>query len=158
MKRLRLNEWANIAEIVSAAAVVVSLLYVGVEIGQNTAAIKAQTHLALIDFASEPEELLLTDAPMLDIVTKGESDFDKLGGIERVKFVNFTTQRMNAWEAVVKSCESGLVDEEVCAAFDGFYKDLLQQPGYKQFFSETHSRWSKSFLEHVEGIMESVSH
>jgi len=41
MKEMNVSKWAVIAEVVSAVAVVVSLIYVGSEIRQNTLAIQA---------------------------------------------------------------------------------------------------------------------
>ena len=50
MKHRTIQDWASIAEITSAIAVVVSLIYVGYELRENTRAIEAQTRQA---FASQ---------------------------------------------------------------------------------------------------------
>ena len=39
--RLKLSEWASVAEIVGAAAVIVSLVYVGYQVNDNTSAIRS---------------------------------------------------------------------------------------------------------------------
>ena len=51
---MKLSEWASVAEITSALVVVVSLVYVGFQISQNTAAVKASTHLGKL-CRSRPE-------------------------------------------------------------------------------------------------------
>jgi len=38
---LKLSEWANVAEIVGAAAVIISLIYVGYQVNDNTSAIRS---------------------------------------------------------------------------------------------------------------------
>ena len=40
---MKLSDWANVAEIVGAAAVIVTLVYVAVQIEQNTIAVEAST-------------------------------------------------------------------------------------------------------------------
>jgi hypothetical protein len=50
---MKLPEWASVAEIASALAVVVSLVNVGIQVSQNTAAVKASTHQAMIDYGRE---------------------------------------------------------------------------------------------------------
>ena len=39
--RLKLSEWASIAEIIGAIAVIVSLIYVGYQVNDNTSAIRS---------------------------------------------------------------------------------------------------------------------
>jgi hypothetical protein len=39
--RLKLSEWASVAEIVGAAAVIISLIYVGYQVNDNTSAIRS---------------------------------------------------------------------------------------------------------------------
>lgn len=63
MAKLRLSEWASIAEVIGAIGVVISLVYVGVQVSENTAEIRAanrqslalRSHTATIDFARSPE-------------------------------------------------------------------------------------------------------
>ena len=40
MRRLSLSEWASIAEIIGAVAVVLSLIYVGVQVQENTSEVR----------------------------------------------------------------------------------------------------------------------
>ena len=44
-----LSEWASIAAIVGAVATLITLVYLGVEVSQNTGAVKASTRQAMID-------------------------------------------------------------------------------------------------------------
>ncbi len=60
---MKLSEWANVAEIISAIAVVVSLLYVGYQINLNTQEIRVanrqelvtRAHTATMTWATSPE-------------------------------------------------------------------------------------------------------
>ena len=53
MRKLTLTEWANIAEVIGAIAVVASLLYVGYEIQRNTKVGLASNRQAIADRAQE---------------------------------------------------------------------------------------------------------
>ena len=50
---LRLSELAQIAEIIAAVAVIVSLLYVGMEVRRNTAATQAATYQEVVQASNE---------------------------------------------------------------------------------------------------------
>ena len=63
MTKLRLAEWASIAEVIGAIGVVISLIYVGVQVSENTDEIRAtnrqelvgRAHTATNRIASSPE-------------------------------------------------------------------------------------------------------
>jgi len=63
MTKLRLSEWASIAEVIGAIGVVLSLIYVGIQVRDNTAEIRAtnrhqliaRAHTAVFVVASSPE-------------------------------------------------------------------------------------------------------
>ncbi len=58
MKEINVSKWAVIAEVVSAVAVVVSLIYVGSEIRQNTLAIQDGSHQASLALTHDLESKL----------------------------------------------------------------------------------------------------
>lgn len=63
MSKLSLTEWAEIAEVVGAIAVVISLIYVGIQVSENTDEIRAsnrqqlvgRAHVATNNIATTPE-------------------------------------------------------------------------------------------------------
>ena len=75
---MKLSEWAHVAEITSAIAVVVSLIYIGLEVSQNTVAVKANTHQSMVDYGREQSEILLTNETLADLVEKGERNPETL--------------------------------------------------------------------------------
>jgi hypothetical protein len=148
---MKLSDWANIAEIASAIAVVVSLVYVGLEIGQNTTAVKASTHQAMLDFGREQSEVLVTDSALSNLVQKGEYSPDTLTAHERRQFYEFTTWRMAMWENAFVNHESGLVDDSMWLAWDGYFRLLTSdRPGYTQFWRDNRSGYHSHFMAHID--------
>jgi hypothetical protein len=150
---MKLSEWANVAEIASALAVVVSLVYVGVEVGQNTAAVKASTHQAMIDYGREQSEILVTNASLADFVEQGERDPGSLTPHERRQFYEFTTWRMAMWELSFLNHEAGLVDGEMWRAWDAYYRFLVSgKPGYREFWRDNGPAYDSRFIDHVHSV------
>jgi hypothetical protein len=148
---MKLSEWASIAEIASAAAVVVSLIYVGVEVSQNTAAVKASTQQAMIDYGREQSEILVTDDRLADLVSRGEESPGSLTPHERRQFYEFTTWRLSMWELSFLNHRSGLIDEEMWLAWDGYYRLLVSdRAGYRAFWSDTRPQWDPRFMAHID--------
>jgi hypothetical protein len=73
---MKLKQWALVAEVVSAVAVVVSLIYVGYQIDQNTKEIRASNRQELVNRAVDTTRALATNLEVAGIIAKarkGES-------------------------------------------------------------------------------------
>ncbi len=152
---MKLSEWASVAEIGSAIAVVVTLIYIGLEINQNTAAVIADTRQAMIDYGREQSEVLLTDTILAALVDKAETDPSSLTPHERSQFYEFTTWRMAMWELSFLNHEVGLVDDEMWLAWDGYYRLLVfDKPGYVDFWRDNRTAYDARFQNHVDVVME----
>jgi hypothetical protein len=148
---MRLSDWANVAEIVGAMAVIVTLAYVAVQIEQNTIAVEASTRQGRLDFGWQQTELLITQPGLAQLVMEAEQNANALNDEERLLFYEFTTWRMATWELTYQEYVDGLIDEETWAAWDGYYMLFVEgKPGYRKFFSDTRPQWDVRFMAHVE--------
>lgn len=84
MRSLKLNEWAHVAEIVSAIAVVVSLLYVGYQIKLNTQEIRAANRQQLVNRAHTAVISWATSSELAGLIVKSRNG-EPLSDVERVQ-------------------------------------------------------------------------
>ena len=148
---MKLSDWAHVAEIVGAAAVIVTLAYLAVQIEQNTVAVEASTRQGRLDFGWQQTELLITRPDLAKLVMEGEQSVDVLNDEERLVFYEFTTWRMATWELTYLEYIDGLIDEETWAAWNGYYMLFVEgKPGYRKFFSDTRPQWDSRFMVHVD--------
>ena len=110
---MKLSEWANVAEIVSAVAIIGSLVYIAVQIDQNTVAIEASTQQGRLDFGREQAELLITEPGLAKFVIEAEKDARTLTEEEQLLFYEFTTWRLATWEIAYMANIEGIMDEEM---------------------------------------------
>jgi hypothetical protein len=68
--KLKLSDWASLAEVVSAIAVVISILYLGYQIRENTNEVRASSRQQLISRAHSSVFALATNPELSEIVTK----------------------------------------------------------------------------------------
>ena len=71
MKKLSLSEWASIAEVVGAIAVVISLVYVGIQIDANTAEIRATNRQQLVNRSAEATQNAASNPQLAAALVKG---------------------------------------------------------------------------------------
>src|SRR5262245_29238038 len=148
---MKLSDWANVAEIASAVAVALSLVYLAVGIRQNTTAVMASTHQAMLDYGREQSELLISNSEVARLVTIGESDPHQLTRVERIQFYEFTTWRFATWETAFLNHEAGLIDSEEWGHWDAYFRLLtVGKPGYQEFWRDNRSGYDREVMDHVD--------
>lgn len=85
-RRSRLTEIADLAEIVAAGAVILSLVYFGREVRQNTAATEGATYQEIIRASNEYLLTLATDSSLAAIVSRAGSDPTSLNDEEQLRY------------------------------------------------------------------------
>ena len=111
MPKLTLGQWSDLSQIVSAAAVVASLIYVGFEIRQNTEASRAATRQSIAETDFEYVGATLDPAMLVAAEAKAE------GGVELTpteRFILRERQHLNfrIFENAHYQYRAGLLDEE----------------------------------------------
>ncbi|MFQ5609860.1 MAG: hypothetical protein ACE5F8_06280 [Woeseiaceae bacterium] len=84
MKKLKLSEWASLAEIIGAVAVVVSLIYVGLQVRNNTEAILSANRQELVGRAHSASITAATSPEISGVFAKSDTD-EELGPTERIQ-------------------------------------------------------------------------
>ena len=75
---MTLQDWSNLAQVIGALAVVISLFYVGFQIKRNTSAVRSATAQAVHDNYADWYMNLMGDAELNRIAIKGLKDYSSL--------------------------------------------------------------------------------
>ena len=116
MKVVDWKKWAAIAEVVGTIAVVISLIFVGISIRQNTAVVQADQQNLLY---------VLTDNWLSDQVSHPElydigfraKDRQALTEIERARYSSQVYRNLNVWENAYFKYKNGLLTEDQYGAW-----------------------------------------
>lgn len=150
MKSLSLADWANLAEVVGAIAIVISLAYVGLEINQNTKALQNESHRSTLEMMNSGQNILATDAEFHQIYMTGLESPADLSDTEWSRFVQFVLPRLGAWEYLFLAKEEGSVSPGAWAAFDPYFREAICMPGLVRFFGEYESSYAPDFVGYVK--------
>ena len=149
MKKLSLADWGHIAEIFGAVAVVVSLIYVGVQLKQNTAAIQAQTSQQIMATYSDAQFAILGDEALAPLFVKVNSG-QPLSAVESEKLGTWAHIVFSNWEQSYRSHQNGLLAEEVWAAWDIYFRWNMEYPFVREaWVNNPIEGYTKSFMQYV---------
>lgn len=149
MNNKKLKQWALMAEIVGAAAVVVSLIYVGVSVRQNTAAILVTNHQALVAMDIERNSWY-RDPVFAATYEQGLTDYTQLTPVQLRQFRTFIADTFNMWEYAFITRSRGMMDETIWAGWDAYYRNELKKESYQWFWDTAKDGFSEEFRAYVD--------
>ncbi len=94
----KLQRWSLIAEIVGGIAVVLSIVYLAVEVQRNTNAIQSQTQQGLLELVAEDNMVVATNAELADLYVRAQKNLAGLTEVERERYKRLVSHAFNIWE------------------------------------------------------------
>lgn len=158
MNRLSLNEWSDIAQIISALAVVVSLVYVGWEIRANTEALRATTRQAVAEADFEYV------AATLDPLALAEAEARLEAGLElsqTQQFMLVERQHLNfrIFENAYYQFKSGLLEPETWYRYRTIISSRFEtSEPTRLMWKKFGDGFDESFRQEVASIRRRASH
>jgi hypothetical protein len=129
VRKLRLSDWASIAEIGGTLAVVISLLFVAYSLERNTTAVSGQTADEMYDAVRQVELTLFSNPELMMVTMRGKADFDGLSDVEKEQYKQWVIIYLDLWERMYAREVDGLIQRETVL-------------GWHEYFTE----WSKRYI------------
>jgi len=146
----KLNTLANLAEIISTIAVVISLIYVSHQINQNTTAIKSATTQSVHDNFASWYSSVQGDPKLLEISIKGMKNYFSLAENEKAQFIamfmTFASYSQNAFY----KWKEGSLSQELWKSWEYILMNFVSTPGGKGFWEERGYLFGNTFSNYVQ--------
>jgi hypothetical protein len=152
MKRLSLGEITNLAEIIGTVAIVVSLIFVGLQIRQNTDQIAVASYQTGLRFIHSINELTATPESA-DLVIRGLNDFDALSQIDKAQFDSKLADLTNDFFAARQLFLQGSLSAEEFAGFERVMAQMLRSPGAVQWWATTGNVFPQQYQDSLEDVI-----
>ena len=149
---MTLEQLGSLGEFVSAIAVVVSLLYLAVQIRQNTSAVRSTSHQAVLDAAQRIQTTLIQSPEMASLLTRANREYGSLTPEERVRFSAYAGQYFSTWQAAFLNHDRSLLDSETWRHMDALSVRHLG-PALREFWRKERDTYVQAFRAHVDGAV-----
>ena len=155
------NAIGAIGEAVSAVAVVVTLIYLSVQLKQNTRALRSNAWQAIQDSEQRFDSLLVSDASIVDAWTRGASDglesFDDPA--ERWRFYLIGKQLVDLFQTHHYQHQAGMIEDELWQTWVTQYEEELgRSAGFRDMVRERYPHLRPSFRAFVDAHPHSATH
>ena len=149
-KKPKLETLARVAEMAAAVAVVVSVIYLGKQIGDNTKLLRSQSHFNAISLGQRPLELLIENESLVSEVLQCETSPDSVAAATWERCSNFYLMQFNSWEYFYYQNIDGSIPPQLWTGADGYFKTLVRtKPGYVRFWLEMQEGFAEPFKSYA---------
>ena len=149
-----LESLANLGEIIGAITVVVSLIYLAVQVRQNTQAQQTENFSRALDRVAAIQATLSQDPETSVIFSKGVSDPSDLTSRERMQFTWTMYELFGAFEFMFLASKTNAIPEEIWRRWSSAVAWWLSYSGVQAWWSVRPIPFSESFTSYVESLLE----
>lgn len=149
-EHLKLKKWALIAEIGGAAAVVLSVIYLAVQVSDNNRLLRSQAHYNALELAQGPFEMLVADAQLAQTITQCDSDPSAVDRVVWERCATYYFIQFNGWEYLYYQNIDGSIPPQLFRGADAEYRHYIRtRPGYKRFWTEYEIGFDEPFRSYA---------
>jgi hypothetical protein len=146
-------ELAALAEIVGALAVLVTLIFLTVQMRQNTKALTAATFQEISTSMGHTAEVIAAHPDLAELFIKGAADSSELTQAERLRFRFGLLMTFRRFEAVYMQRMFGAVNLDLTQGFERSAASAIKSPGGLEWWAITKPGFSTEFVAHVDGLL-----
>ena len=147
---MSLNDLANIGQVIGAIAVVISLIYVALQIRQNTNAVRSATAQTVHEHFAKWYHLVAADDELSRIVASGLGDYGSLSEKERVRFIAAFMAFLSYSQNAFLKWREGLLASPLWMGWELVIMNLVCAPGGKAFWKDRAYMFGDEFRRYIE--------
>lgn len=151
---MKLKEWASVAEIIGAFAVVISLIYVGVQVNDSASAVRAASandvNVALQSWYLE----IGTDQQTSALFYRALTSEEALANEEEFQYLMMLHGAFLAFQNSYLLAEEGTIDTELREAITAAIVGIKQLPGMRRYWRQRKSYLHSGFAAYVDQLIE----
>ena len=149
---MTLADVSQISQTIGSAAVVASLIFVGVQLYQNTKATRAASHHAVSEALNQVNLLWARNGEVSRIWLLGISDRAALTPEERWRFDSTIRAYLHVYETMYMQAILGAGDSGIVSAEENGIKEVFSSDGVRAWWVENPFGFSPQFRSHVDRL------
>ncbi len=147
---MSLENLANIAEVFGMLVVAITLIFLTLQMRQNTRALRSTTAQGAHEMAEAIYHPIMMDAALADVVIRGMRDSDVLSEVETARFTAFWQDGFFTFQSWFYQWRAGTLDAGIWTGWSKIITDVHQTPGIRNFWQQRGHYFSDEFRAYLE--------
>jgi hypothetical protein len=153
---MTLQDLGDLGDLIGGIAVVVTLIYLAVQVRQNTALITAQTVQASVDATQRVLLFRAENAPLRAVIRKARNNQDLTADDTEVLASYLQASFMN-FQARLQHHTRGVFDRSINESYELILEDYLQQLYVRRWWHYAKPLFGEAFRNHCEDIIAALA-
>lgn len=160
---MNIQDWGAVGEIIGGIAVVASLVYLALQIRQNTQqishSIETERVAALgrnIQAANRIRDLLIRDRDLAELYVAGLHDFDSLVGVDKLRFEMLLRNIFTEFQGAYIRHLSVVHDPDEFRGAGRMIEKILENEGARRCLEQAETDWRPEFRAFVDSRIASI--
>ena len=147
-----LERWALFAQIVGALAVVLSVVYLALQVSDNNRLLRSQAHYNGLVLTQRPLEIMIDSQDLAGILAECDAHPESVDRTSWYRCSGYYLLQFNGWEYLYYQSEDGSIPLELWNGADASFRHrVATRPGYARFWSELSLAFDEPFRSYVAG-------
>ena len=135
-----------------ALVVVISLIYVGIQIKQNTKVARSATRQAITELMIESNKDLVSDPSLADVFIK-DLKGEKLDSVDRLRLLSRAFLALRNWENIHYQYRTGMLTEDEWRGFRLNLEAIFEWQTVRTVWKNEKQFYSGAFQKEIDGIL-----
>jgi len=142
-----------IANLLAAMGVIATLIYLAVQIRQNTRAVRSSSVQSLVQSLSATSEAVLANDYIIPIMLKANAGLETLTEEESARLHFLLVMTLRRFEGVYFQRDLGFVDAAMMEGFERSHIAILTSKSGQAWWAKSKEIFNSRFVAHVEDLL-----
>ncbi len=153
MQKLGLSEGAKIAEILGVVAVVMSVIYLAIQISDNNRLLRSQAHFNALDLTQDPLKMTVENDGLASMIYQCDQAPNDVSPEIWRRCLNYYFIQYNGWEYVYYQNIDGSIPSQLWVGADAMYREQIKlNQAYARFWAEYQVGFDEPFKSYVSEL------
>jgi len=142
-----LDQFASIGEIISSVGVVISLIYLAIQIRSNTDAERSATYRSIVSDFGAMNNAMAATPELSYLFTEGMENYHQFEPRDKARISQSFFQCFHYFENMYYQHKKGYMDDDVWLGWKRLMLTYYSAPGFQTWWQHRHDVYSKSFAD-----------
>lgn len=144
------NELGNIGEFVSSIAVLISLIYLAIQVRKSAEAAQTSTYHSIVSDFGQMNQVMAAEPDLSFLYVTALESFADLEPSEKARISQLFYLTFRSFENMFYQRKKGYLEDDVWIGWKKLMVSYFQRPGFQIWWSMRRDVFSQSFVEFLE--------
>ena len=141
-------DWRIFTETIAAISIVLSLIFVGLEIRQSSSIARMEAYQAYSLSIAENVREIFSNPEFATLVNQANREGKVFSGVERTQMGSFYISILHLYHGLYQSVREEIVSEDLLLVIDN--EPSLATPAFRDLWPDINMYWGSDFVRYIE--------